>query len=142
MEYAFWDSSALVPLCVQQKPTSTIEALVIKYGMVVWWCAPVEMHSAFSRLLRMGQLTSRQLVAAQVRLEKIRSGWREIQPSDSLREMAIRLVDRFPLRSADALQLAAALAWRSGKPDGRAFISGDQQLLNAARQLGFNGIAA
>lgn len=93
MEYAFWDSSALVPLCVQQKPTPAVEALVIKYGIVVWWCTPVEMQSAFARLLRVGQLTPKQLVGAQVRMERIRAGWREIQPSDTLREQAQRMLE-------------------------------------------------
>lgn len=141
MEYAFWDSSALVPLCVRQKPTPAVEALVIKYGIVVWWATPVEMQSAFSRLLRVGQLTPKQLVGSQIRMEKIRAGWREIQPSDALRVQAQRLLDRFPLKSADALQLAAALAWRSGRPNGRAFLSGDNVLLEAARNLGFTAIA-
>jgi predicted nucleic acid-binding protein len=142
MEYAFWDSSALVPLCVQQKPTPAVKALVIKYSMVVWWSTPVEMQSAFSRLLRMGQLTPKQFVGAQVRMERIRNGWREIQPGDQLREQAQRLVERFGLKAADALQLAAAQTWRSGKPNGRAFIAADKQLLDAALQLGFSGIAA
>lgn len=141
MEYAFWDSSALVPLCVQQKPTPAVEALIAEFNIVVWWCTPVEMQGAFARLLRIGQLTPKQHVGAQVRMEKIRGGWREIEPSDALRDQAQRLVERYPLKSADALQLAAAMAWRSGRPNGRAFISGDNQLLDAARHLGFNGVA-
>ena len=46
-------------------------------------------------------------------------------------------IRRFPLKAADALQLAAGLAWTSGRPRSRAFISGDTQLLEAAGQLGF-----
>jgi predicted nucleic acid-binding protein len=85
----------------------------------------------------MGQLTSSQHVGAQVRLDELRSKWREISPDPPLRDQAEQLLDRFPLKAADALQLAAALAWCSGKPRARAFISGDTQLLDAARQLGF-----
>lgn len=142
MEYAFWDSSALVPLCVKQQTTPAVEALAAKYRMMIWWAAPVEMQSAFARLLRMGQLSNREHVEAQISLENLRSGWREVAPNAALREQAERLVDRIPLRSADAFQLSAALAWRLGKPRGKAFISGDVQLLEAARQLGFNAIEA
>lgn len=90
----------------------------------------------------MGQLTPNGLVQAQVTLEELRAIWQEVDPSETLREQAERLVDRFPLKAADAQQLAAALTWCIGRPKGRAFISGDSQLLDAARQLGFHGIEA
>jgi predicted nucleic acid-binding protein len=137
MEPAFWDSSALVPLCVQQQATKMAESMSKEYGIVVWWAASVEVRGAFARLLRMGQLTSPGSVQAQVVLANLRSRWQEISPGPSLRDQAEHLLDRFPLKAADALQLAAALAWCSGRPRGRGFISGDVQLLDAARQVGF-----
>jgi predicted nucleic acid-binding protein len=137
MEAAFWDSSSLVPLCVQQEATPAAQALSQTYSMVVWWAAPVEIRGAVARLLRMGQISSNQHVGAQVRFAELRSRWREVSPDPSLRDQAERLLDRFTLKAADALQLAAALAWCSGRPRGRAFISGDVQLLDAASQLGF-----
>jgi predicted nucleic acid-binding protein len=142
MEPAFWDSSSLVPLCVQQQATLIAEAMSKKYGMLVWWAAPVEVRSAFARLIRMGQLTSGGQVQAQVVLEDLRCKWSEVHPCNEIRSQAEHLVGRFPLRSADALQLAGALAWCSGRPRNRAFISGDVQLLDAAGQLGFMAIRA
>jgi predicted nucleic acid-binding protein len=70
----------------------------------------------------------------------MRSDWLEIDPSEPLREQAERLVDRFPLKAADAQQLAAALVWCLNRPKGRVFISGDSQLLDAAGQLGFHAV--
>jgi len=137
MEPAFWDSSALVPLCVVQQATAAAESLSRQYEVVVWWAAPVEICSAFSRLLRMGQLTGSGEVQAKAVLDRLRAQWREISPDTSLRDQAERLLDRFPLKAADALQLAAAMAWCSDRPRGRAFLSGDAQLLDAANQLGF-----
>ncbi len=90
----------------------------------------------------MGQLTPNGLVQAQVTLEELRAIWQEVDPSEPLREQAERLVDRFPLKAADAQQLAAALTWCMGRPKGRVFISGDSQLLDAARQLGFLAVEA
>jgi predicted nucleic acid-binding protein len=142
MEFAFWDSSSLVPLCVKQRATPAARALSARYGMAVWWSTSVEMRSAFARLLRMGQLTATGHVQAQIALDRMRSVWQEMHPSEELREQAERLVDRFPLKAADAQQLAAALAWSLGRPKGRAFISGDGQLLDAVRQLGFQAIEA
>ena len=57
-----------------------------------------------------------------------------------LRDDAESFVDRFQLKAADAQQLAAANIWALGRPIGRFFLSGDTQLLEAARQLGFQAI--
>jgi hypothetical protein len=88
----------------------------------------------------MRQLTSNEHVGAQVRLDRLRAQWHEISPAESLRDHAERLLDRFPLKAADALQLAAAMAWCGGRPRPRAFLSGDAQLLEAASQLGFRAL--
>lgn len=142
MDYAFWDASALVPLCVKQRATAVVEALSARYRIAVWWSTPIEMRSAFARLLRMGLMTPNGQVQALVTLDGMRSDWLEIDPSEPLREQSERLVDRFPLKAADAQQLAAALTGCLGRPKGRVFISGDGQLLDAARQLGFHAIEA
>jgi predicted nucleic acid-binding protein len=140
LDEAFWDSNALVPLCVRQKATPAVQALSAVYGTAVWWAAPIELRGAFARLIRMRQLTLAEHVEAQVRLERMRRIWHEVYPSEQLREQAERLVDRFPLKAADAQQLAAAMTWCLGRPRGRVFISGDSQLFDAARELGFQTI--
>jgi hypothetical protein len=141
MEPAFWDSSALVPICVKQQASVSAIALSAQYDMAVWWSAPVEMCSAFARLVRIGQLTPSELKQTQITLEDLRATWWEIEPDEPLRTQAERLVDRFPLKAADSLQLAAALAWCLGKPLGKTFISGDAPLIYAAKQLGFQTIS-
>ena len=137
MKAAFWDTSALVPICVQQQPSAAVRQLLRQYELAVWWSTPVEMRSAFERLLRTGELTGAQHAAAGIRLEKLRSGWRELQPSEALRSHAETLLMRYPLKAADALQLAAAWTWCSGKTASCVFISADAQLLDAAGQVGF-----
>ena len=137
MNPAFWDTSALVPLCVQQQPSPAVRQLLAQHEIAVWWATPVEMRSAFERLLRMGQLTAPEHAAAGVRLEKLRRGWRELQPIEALRAQAEIFLLSYSLRAADALQLAAAWIWCSGHPQDYVFISGDAQLLQAARQVGF-----
>jgi uncharacterized protein len=142
MARAFWDSSSLVPLCVQQPSTPAALALNKQYQSTVWWAAPVEVRSAVARLVRMGQITLNGQVQALVVLERLRHTWHEILPVVEIRERAEQLIDRFPLRAADALQLAAAWTWCQGHPGKHVFISGDKLLLDAARQLGFTAIEA
>ena len=130
----------MVPLCVVQRASAAAQTLSESYEIAVWWSAPVEIRGAFARLLRMRQLTPNGHVQALMTLDGMRRLWREVHPSEQLREQAERLVDRFPLKAADAQQLAAAMTWCLNRPRGRAFISGDSQLLDAARQLGFQAI--
>jgi hypothetical protein len=78
--------------------------------------------------------------AAERRVELLRKSWREMQPGEALRAEAESLLSHFGLRSADALQLAAAVMWTLRNPRGKSFISGDVQLLEAARRLGFHAI--
>jgi predicted nucleic acid-binding protein len=111
-----------------------------QHEIAVWWATPVEMRSAFERLLRMGQLTIQDHSAAGARLEILRRGWRELQPTDALRTEAEIFLSSYPLKAADALQLAAAWIWCSGNAQNCTFISGDTQLLEAARHLGFQTV--
>jgi len=140
MVTAFWDSSAIVPLCTRQPSTAAARALTTEFGVVVWWAAAVEVKSAIARLVRMHQINSRGQVQAILLLDRLRDDWREIRPNDHVRERAEQLLDRFPLHAADALQLAAAWIWCQGHPSKRRLISGDAQLLDAARKLGFTSL--
>lgn len=109
---------------------------------MVWWGTPVELASAFARLLRMRELDSDGARLAEASLDQMRRRWREVRPDDALRIDAENFLSRFPLRAADALQLAAAMTWAMGRPQGRVFISGDAPLLEAAARLGFQSTEA
>jgi predicted nucleic acid-binding protein len=61
-----------------------------------------------------------------------------VQPSDALRDTAVQLSDRYDLRAADAVQLAAALEWCEDDPSGRIFFTADQRLREAAVLAGFD----
>jgi predicted nucleic acid-binding protein len=140
-EAAFWDTSALIFLCTDQSSKSDIEELADRFEIVTWWATPVEARSSLARLVRMTELDGLQFTEALDHLRELRAQWLEVAPSDSLRDFAEDLPDRFSLRAADALQLAAACIWTMNRPAGRPFISGDKRLIGAADQLGFRTIA-
>ena len=135
---AFWDSSALVPLCVQEITSRQAQSQVRKSLPVVWWGSPVEVQSAITRLHRQGRLKDVEKQGALSRLALLSRGWREILPADSLRDLARRLLDAYQLRAADSLQLAAALTWCQQRPMRRNFVCGDQRLSKAAEATGFS----
>ena len=135
---AFWDTSALVPLCVRQGTTPRAIALYKTCEAVVWWTTPVEIASALARLVRMKQLNSTDSAKARKLASALADAWSVIQPSDAVRAKAMHLVDRYDLQAADALQLAAALVWCEDVPQGRLFLTTDQKLQEAAMLSGFD----
>jgi predicted nucleic acid-binding protein len=133
----FWDSSALVPLILEQPRTREARAVLEQDDeLVVWWGSSIECASAIARLHRDGQLNAPAVRDARALLDALRKSWFEVQPGDAIREQALRLIRVHPLRAADALQLAAALEWAGAPPDGD-LVTFDERLREAAVREGF-----
>lgn len=135
----FWDTSAIVPLCVHEPNTSVVrDLLAADASIVVWWGTHVECISALVRQVRNGGMTTLDQRACRHALHTLAQAWSEIQPSDALRSLAERLLAVHPLRSADALQLAAAIQWCQGLTTDQGLITFDHRLRDAAYREGFN----
>lgn len=135
---AFWDTSALVPLFVRQSNSSGIIELYKEHDVVVWWATPIEITSALARLLRVSQISTADFIKARKSANGLFPSWSVIVPSDALRQIAIGLVEKYDLRAADSLQLAAALKWCGNAPSNRLFLTGDRRLQDAALLAGFD----
>lgn len=134
---AFCDSSALVPLFVDQRGSAFARSTLKVGSAAIWWGTPVEIATALARLHREGVFTAQDSEKAANRLAVARQTWNEVLPSERVRDVAQALVQRHPLRAADAFQLAAALEWAKHRPRGRRFICLDRRLAEAARAEGF-----
>lgn len=133
----FWDTSAVVPLCTALPATSRVRRIAARdRAIVVWWGTPVEIQSALGRLIREGLNRSPTAQIAR-NVSSLRQMWREIVPSDHLRELAEELPARHGVSAGDAFQLAAALVWCSERPRGRSFVCLDHRLAGAAQAIGF-----
>ena len=119
---AFWDASALVPLCVPGLGGARGRQLLRDHKPVVWWTTPGEVADAIARLKREGFLDPEKTRAVACRLEMLRPTWREVQPVSEVPE------------------LVAALVWRRKRPKGRNFLCRDRRLSQAAQQAGFTVI--
>ena len=97
----------------------------------------MECVSALARLERDAALDPRVAVIAFDRLNQLASGWHEVDPSDIVRETAMRFLRVHPLRAADALQLAAAFIAAEQRPSSLEMLTLDDRLANAARKEGF-----
>lgn len=137
----FWDASGLVPLCVGQPETSRVRELLDEDRvMVVWWGSVIECRSAFARLRRDGVFTTDNEDAARDLLHMLQESWIEIFPGEDVRVHAGRLLRLHAIRSADALQLAAALVWAGTPPSGQIVVF-DRRLQEAARLEGLTPLS-
>ena len=127
-----------MPLVVRQSASARMRSLYrADAGVLAWWGARVECESAISRLEREQLLLPRSAAAARARLGRFAATWHEVQPSDSLRENALRHLRVHALRAADALQLAAGVAAAEGRPPTLTFVCLDERLVAAAEREGF-----
>jgi predicted nucleic acid-binding protein len=134
----FWDASAIVPLVIAEPATPTIQAVAEKDPtMLVWWATEVECASAIARLEREGSLDQTAVTQAFDRLKHLAHAWHEVDPSDPIREAAVRFLRVHPLRAADALQLAAAFIAAERRPSSLEVVTLDDHLALAAQKEGF-----
>ena len=134
----FWDASAIVPLLMAESTTNDLQAHAARDPvMLVWWASEVECASAIARLELEGTLELSIAQQAFDRLKRLAQGWHEVDPSDPIRETAVRLLRVHPLRAADALQLAAAFIAAERQPSSLELVILDERLALAARKEGF-----
>ena len=134
----FWDSSAIIPLCLKEPMSETVMRLMkADEDIVVWWATKVECLSAAARRRREGVLSHQVERSVGEILSVLSAKWSEIQPTEPVRQRATRLLAMHPLKSADAFQLAAALIWAQERPLGLEVVCLDQNLREAALKEGF-----
>jgi len=134
----FWDASALVPLTTTESCTNSLRRLAASdRAIVVWWGTEVECASALARLERDGTLEGADLLEAFARLRQLTTIWQQVEPSDAVREAAVRFLRVHPLRAADALQLGAAFVAAERRPSSLELVTLDERLKAAADKEGF-----
>lgn len=137
----FWDSSAVVPLIIAQ--TASMQAdrwLSEDSEIALWTLTPVELASAFRRLVREGALGEKEANIAETRADQLIEISHVVTNVETVKGQARRLLRLHTLRAADAMQLGAALEWSGGRPTGRPFVTLDNQLARAAAREGFHVI--
>lgn len=141
-EAAFWDSSAIVPVCCVQEFSVRARITYRKFKKpIIWWGTPIEMQSALRKLNQTGFLTNRQSINALRIWEKFRANSHSVILFEKTIELAEELPEKFGIRSLDAFQLASALIWCSERPRNRPFICADRRLGEAASDAGFDVVA-
>ena len=142
-DFAFWDTSAIVPLCYHQpKTTAASRRLRKKYSKsAVWWGTEVEISSSLARLLRQGAINEQGRELAFGHWRTFCEGARVIDATSRVLLIAVELPNRYGLRALDSFQLAAALEWCGERPRNRPFITADRRLAVSASKAGFDVVS-
>ena len=137
MSCYFLDSSAFIKLFVQEAGTDTIIRLMETTEdnrKLISAGTQLEVYAALKRRERDGGISTGDSEAARgiLRAEAARMVQQPLNPA--VLEAARQLLDRHELRSADALQLGAAVVAREMFQGMEiTYVSADQRLLNAAK---------
>ncbi len=133
----YWDSSAVVPLLLEERVSPVVKELYQRDPeLLVWWGTPVECVSAISRREREGAIDLGDSVFALDRLEALSLRWHVVQPVRAIQDLACRLLRVHPLRAADSLQLAAAIAVNNGSTFRLRMVGLDDRLAQASAREG------
>ena len=138
----FWDTSALVPLIVDEPTTAGArEMLVRDPDVAIWALTSVELLSAVGRL-------GRHAVGLDDLVPGLRSAAIDLvgrcavlTDVDGARRRAERAVGVHPITAADAMQIGAALVVCGDRPEHLEFVTLDAQLARCAQLEGFRVVA-
>lgn len=135
----FWDASAVVPALVREPKTEEILTLLREdEGMAVWWATEIECASSLTRRLTDGTFDLWLFDQSVDRLAVLLDRWTEVQPSPDIKMLSEHFLGLHRLKTADALQLAAAFQWCSWNPEDKQFVCLDNRLRTAAALEGFS----
>jgi len=133
----FWDSSAILPLLLNEPGSERVSTLFRSDPSQAVWClTEVEAVSALARRSRK-EISTEEGEIARKTLQKLAESWEEVASLDAVRARAIRLLGTHSLRAADSLQLAAALVFCDERTESLPFVCLDERLANAARKERF-----
>jgi uncharacterized protein len=133
----FWDTSALIPLMLAEPESDRMRQLLGEDGSIITASiTPIEIASVLWRRRHAGSLRVSDNYDADAMFAELSARWDEVAYTDVVVETALDVVTRQPLRTLDAIQLAAAIVL-SGRRSDLPFITLDKDLAAAARAEGF-----
>jgi uncharacterized protein len=138
MDYAYFDTSALIKRYVEELGRREVLALLRNNQCVVSAVLPLEVRSALRRRVTEKTIEAKRVPAILKRLTADRAYWTVIEVSREVLATAEALTSAHPLRALDAIHVASAKLFADrAAPQGFTFVSADMRQANAAEALGF-----
>lgn len=137
MDYAYFDTSALIKRYVEELGRREVLGWLRKNRCVVSAVLPVEVRSALRRRVGEKTLDAKRVPSILRRLAADRAYWTVVEISTEVLATAESLSGTHPLRALDAIHVASAkLFGDRTAPQTFTFVSADRQQTNVAEALG------
>jgi hypothetical protein len=134
--WIYCDTSAMAKRYVREPGRPAVMKALASRRVVSSIVMPVELHSAFSRRVREGTLATVALPRLFERLSIDRQHWTLVETTAEVLAEAEALLQAHPLRTLDALHVAAARVFQKRLRAPVTFISADARQLTAAAREG------
>jgi uncharacterized protein len=134
--WAYFDSSALVKLYVQEKGRATVLRLLRLHEVVVSAILPVEVRGALRRRAEENAIEGSRLPAALNQLAADRDQWNLLAVSTEILRRAEEIVAMHRVRTLDAIHIASARDFVERLQTRLPFISADPRRVEAATAVG------
>ena len=140
MERYYIDASALAKAFFVEVGTASVLSLLERTEdrlRLFSALTPLEVRSAIRRKQQQGELSDAEVTGALHILAEEMRRTEQMPLTQTLLHAAEEVMDHFPLRAADAIQLAAALAFSDMQTSEQiVFVACDKRLLAAATKVG------
>jgi uncharacterized protein len=134
--WAYFDSSAIVKVYVQENGRATVLRLLRLHEVVVSAILPVEIRGALRRRAEENAIESSRLPAALNQLAADREQWNVLAVSTGILGRAEEIVANYAVRTLDAIHVASAREFSERLQTRVPFISADHRQVEAAAAVG------
>ena len=132
----YFDASALMKRYVREPGSVTVRRLLALGGAATSRLSEVEVASALARRVREGTVSAGERDRAVAALAVDVAAMLVVEVTADLAAQARTLLERYPLRASDALQLASCLYVQAQVGDQVPLVAFDDRLIEAARREG------
>jgi uncharacterized protein len=129
----YFDASALVKRYVREKGSAKVQRLLGAEVAATSRLSAVEIASAVARRVREGNLSGEERDRILAAVDRDMTAVLVVEVTAAVLASAQRLLQRHPLRTGDAIQLASCLHLQEHFEDDVTFVGVDDRLLAAAR---------
>lgn len=139
----YFDSSALVKRYVEEDGSDTVESILSDnedVDIITSKLTYAEMHSAFKRKEREGNISEKQLNEG---VNNFEEDWKQllnVEIHDELLPVIKKVIHKYTLRGADAIHLSSALWFNKLVRTDVTFVASDKNLLKVAISEGLQAI--
>ena len=139
--WAYFDTSVIVKLYVEEVGSQEVGALVRRYRLLSSVLLPLEVSSAFARRKDSGELSPGDFRIGLGRFQDDRQFFEWVELTQAVRHRVESFLQTHAIRTLDAIHIASALVFKErAEIAALPFVTGDRRQLLAAQALGLETI--